>query len=340
MYIMHWRKYSAMFENIATFYAMAISISGIIAWFTRRYGTYEWGTTFVLKLGKFHKYISLVFCFFAQGLIMFAIMDNFAFQPTWIAVAACQYLTLAFIIGIFEYKFRKTWFEEVPFVLPAQVMTVEEFEKCLEKGAKYMILDDLILDVSEFYRVHPGGKFVIEHCVGTDIAKFFYGGYCLEDNMKPTPSFGFKHSNYARMIANDLAVARLDCQQAGSVVSRCRLRWDKDNIVNKLTRSFFLETMDKEPRLNYKSYFPGMKYLTRHFWIRNMNNSQVIRHYTTCNAMATDFYNELVRVLKDPSQVQSFKKSLLNTADGNTMTFTVKNYKKSGGMSYRFFETD
>lgn len=105
-----------------------------------------------------------------------------------------------------------------------------------------MILDDLILDVSEFYRVHPGGKFVIEHCVGTDIAKFFYGGYSLEDNMLPKPAAGFRHSNYARMIANDLAIARLDCRETGAELSLCRLRWDKDNVVNKLTRSFFFET--------------------------------------------------------------------------------------------------
>lgn len=79
-----------------------------------------------------------------------------------------------------------------------------------------MILDDLILDVSEFYKVHPGGKFVIEHTIGTDIAKFFYGGYNLEDNMKPKPSFGYRHSNYARIICNDLAIARLDCRKEGA----------------------------------------------------------------------------------------------------------------------------
>ena len=43
--------------------------------------------------------------------------------------------------------------------------------------------------------------------LGTDIAKFFYGGYCLEDNLGPKPAFGWRHSNYARMIANDLAIA-------------------------------------------------------------------------------------------------------------------------------------
>lgn len=337
---MHWYKYSAMFENIATFWTFGIFISGSIAWFYRRFGKYEWGTTRVLQLGKFHKYFSLIFCFFSQGLIMFAIIDNFGFLPQWIFVSIFQFVCLATIIGVLEYRFQRIWWEEVPFVQPAVVYTVHEFEDQLKKGMKLMILDDLVLDVSEFYKVHPGGKFVIEHCVGTDIAKFFYGGYSLEDNMKPKPAYPFRHSNYARMIANDLAIARLDCRKEGAEQSMVRLRWDKDNIVNKLTRSFFFETCDKKPRHNYKAYYPGMKYLTRHFWIRSMNNSKVTRHYTTCNAMATNFYNELVRVLREPEQVDTFNKDVLNSAESNTMTFTIKNYKKDGGFSWRPFDND
>jgi hypothetical protein len=117
--------------------------------------------------------------------------------------------------------------------------------------------------------------------------------------MKPTPAFGWRHSNYARIIANDLAIARFDCGPDGSVESWCRLRWDLDNEVNKLTRSFVLETLDRKPRKNYKSYYPGLKHLTKHFWIRNMSQPEVIRHYTTCNAMAPRFYSELVRVLNN-----------------------------------------
>ena len=71
-----------------------------------------------------------------------------------------------------------------------------------------------------------------------------------------------------------------------------------------------------------------------------MNNPSVIRHYTTCNAMAPRFYKELVRVLNDESKVATFDKSVLNSADTNHMTFTIKNYKKEGGLSFRFFETD
>lgn len=45
---MHWTKWSSFFENIATFIAWGLCISGMTAWFWRRYGTYEWNTTRVL----------------------------------------------------------------------------------------------------------------------------------------------------------------------------------------------------------------------------------------------------------------------------------------------------
>ncbi len=120
------------------------------------------------------------------------------------------------MIILLEWRHQKILSEEVPYVLPALVINLEEFERRLHHGEKLVILDDLVLDVSEFYKVHPGGKFVIEHTVGTDIAKFFYGGYSLEDNMMATPAFGFRHSNYARMIANDIAIGRFDCSEEGS----------------------------------------------------------------------------------------------------------------------------
>jgi hypothetical protein len=56
--------------------------------------------------------------------------------------------------------------------------------------------------------------------------------------------------------------------------------------------------------------------------------------------MAPRFYSELVRVLKDQSKVNTFDKTVLNSEDSNRMTFTIKNYKKTGGFSFRPFETD
>ena len=70
-----------------------------------------------------------------------------------------------------------------------------------------MILDELVLDVDKFIDHHPGGRFVLTHNIGRDISKFFHGGYSLEDNMNGPPARGYKHSTYARMIVNELAVA-------------------------------------------------------------------------------------------------------------------------------------
>lgn len=46
--LMHWEKWSSLFEEVASFYAWILTISGMVAWFYRRYGNYEWGTTRVL----------------------------------------------------------------------------------------------------------------------------------------------------------------------------------------------------------------------------------------------------------------------------------------------------
>jgi cytochrome b involved in lipid metabolism len=85
-------------------------------------------------------------------------------------------------------------------------MSLEEFNQRCACGAQLILLDNLVLKVDEFASAHPGGKFLIQHNVGRDISKFFFGGYSLENY--PSAK-GHNHSNFARMIANDLAIAKL-----------------------------------------------------------------------------------------------------------------------------------
>jgi cytochrome b involved in lipid metabolism len=51
----------------------------------------------------------------------------------------------------------------------------------VSKGEKLVILDDMVLDMSSYAINHPGGNFTIEHNIGRDVSKFFYGGYSLEN---------------------------------------------------------------------------------------------------------------------------------------------------------------
>jgi cytochrome b involved in lipid metabolism len=78
-------------------------------------------------------------------------------------------------------------------------MTLKEFEDRIEGGEELVIIDDLVLNVGKFKSEHPGGKFLLEHNVGRDISKYFYGGYVLENTtgLKPV-----RHSNLAVKIVN------------------------------------------------------------------------------------------------------------------------------------------
>jgi cytochrome b involved in lipid metabolism len=71
------------------------------------------------------------------------------------------------------------------------------------------LLDNLVLDVTNFLDEHPGGKFSLEHNIGKDVSKFFHGGYSLE-NLKKVNEH--RHSNDARMTVSRLIVGRLESQ--------------------------------------------------------------------------------------------------------------------------------
>jgi cytochrome b involved in lipid metabolism len=63
-----------------------------------------------------------------------------------------------------------------------------------------------VVDVTEFAASHPGGHFLLDKCIGTDISKFFYGGYSLESANKGGVSHA--HSNYAKTIVSGLVLGK------------------------------------------------------------------------------------------------------------------------------------
>ena len=101
------------------------------------------------------------------------------------------------------YRLRR----EVNYLDPNNVISREEFDRRVHTGGEQLvILDDLVLDVRKFKSEHPGGQFLLDFHVGRDISKYFYGGYVLENGTGLKPH---RHSNVARMIVNDLTVAKL-----------------------------------------------------------------------------------------------------------------------------------
>jgi len=156
-------------------------------------------------------------------------------------------------------------------------------------------LDDLVLDVSEFAKWHPGGKFVLEHNKGRDISKFFYGGYNLEGNLTGNPPPGYNHSNYARKIVNGLIVAQFDSRDLQAQATRVKLVETHEQ--NSSTSTIILRNTSNLPVPGFKSYFPGINTIGKHFLVRSLHNKRVHRHYTIANSMRPDFYGALLNSL-------------------------------------------
>ena len=158
----------------------------------------------------------------------------------------------------------------------------------------------MVLDVEKFIDQHPGGRFSIQHNVGRDISKFFYGGYSLENNIGGPPAKGYAHSTFAKIIVCDLAIARYEHHTVKSTL--CRVVEELSRNVNATTKTIIFENILGDKVHNWRKYYTDIDSIGKHFRVRNMAGTDkdcVWRHYTICNSMQPDYYQGLVRALKD-----------------------------------------
>ena len=62
--------------------------------------------------------------------------------------------------------------EDIPNITKSQFLDMIHNE-----GQQLVILDEYVLNVTDFINKHPGGRFAVKHNIGRDVSKFFYGGY-------------------------------------------------------------------------------------------------------------------------------------------------------------------
>lgn len=90
-------------------------------------------------------------------------------------------------------------------------ITLTEFNSRVKDGEKLVLLDDMVIELSRFAYSHPGGAFLIDFHIGSDISKFFYGAYAFDQNgnIPGDNNVQHAHSNVARKIANRHAIGVL-----------------------------------------------------------------------------------------------------------------------------------
>ena len=206
-------SFHAIIGRVAVILGLFLVFAGIFTSYIKFKRPMEWNTNKKLCLSKCHGIFGYLVILLSQLVVAAGLNNYFAYleedQKGYILIGlSTAFFILAILVGeiIYQMNMRK----DVPFIKSVNKISVMEFERRVEYGELLVILDELVLDVSKFVELHPGGQFVIKHNAGRDISKFFYGGYSLEGNIGAAkPAKGYVHSPYARMIINDLVIGTL-----------------------------------------------------------------------------------------------------------------------------------
>ena len=142
------------------------------------------------------------------------------------------------------------------------------------------------------------------------------------------------HTNIARKIVNELAVARLVKEPTPHFIANVDHTQSYDVTAN--IKSFIFK---KSPWVasseavvaGIKSYYPDLGMLGKHFLLCDStfrHKSKIIhRHYTIANCMRKEFYDAiLIAVQGHPKSNTKAVKNLLNSDDKSDLSLTIKNY--------------
>jgi len=182
-------------------------------------------------------------------------------------------------------------------------MTEDEFYAITRKGKRHLLLlDDLVIDGTDYAPYHPGGKFIIERTRGTDISKFFYGGYNLEPANNGT---NYNHSNYARMACNGLIIAKLvRGVHTGLVTIASESLASQDSMIKTFK---FVAAPGTTLSPHIAKHFP-VDWTGKHYLMQEKRGDRYvgnIRHYTVSNCMAADSYTDYCKALESHIAVKN-----------------------------------
>lgn len=166
-------------------------------------------------------------------------------------------------------------------------MDEDELEMRLLAGESLCLLDDLVLDIGEYARYHPGGAFLISQNIGRDASKFFYGGYTMAN--KDT-THGYAHSNYARKVASSLAVATLNTV---TKVIKAKIDNKQTHLWQHDLGSFVFKSQDGLPIKGFKQHYKELTHFGKHLLCQYISKDpktgkevkSAQRHYTIANCM-------------------------------------------------------
>lgn len=218
------------------------------------------------------------------------------------------------LLGIFEFVFLYTYKFKYSDLDPLRTkklkeMTILEFQQSKKKLA---LFDNYVVDLSYYGIDHPGGKYVLDECVGKDLGKYFYGSYSMENRVKP-----HTHSMIAAKILVKMVCAKIiEPKEKGKLFSEdlegssgnTNAVENKPQALSGPSSIFYVKEKDLMSPDIYKVKFgngktkvrlfnPGIEMLGRHYLITSLQN-QCCRYYTICNCLHSKVYPQYMNVMK------------------------------------------
>jgi hypothetical protein len=193
-----------------------------------------------------------------------------------------------------------------------------------------VVLDNTVLDYTNYDEVHPGGKFVLHKNIGRDISKYFYGGYKLVNDPSEKQ---YTHSASASLVANSLQVANIKGQ---AHVKPVAVKLVAKTKVNSIANCFKLQTVDAEKVCGFKKWHSDLEMIGRHFLIYSQTLLATKRQYTICNAISPSLYPELLKMLNVKStedRLDFDSAAILDNSDTDSIYVTAKDYHTAKGVA-------
>lgn len=297
-----------------------------------------------MRLRDIHKYLSWLFIGVAiygtaSGINSYN-SNRMQWYHLWI-VSPVTFIVPLIIMEIMHQIYQR---KHVEFATPLHYITEEEFYGITRRGKRHLlILDDLVLDCTDYAPYHPGGKFIIERTRGTDVSKFFYGGYNLEPL---TNGLNYNHTNYAREACNSLIIGKI---KRNVEIYTTVIDDECDASEDKLIKTFkFKAASGSALGQNVARHYPitdtGRHYLLQ-VKTRDGKYEGNIRHYTVSNVMAKDQYENMCAAMESQVRVNEgghekvirLEQSLYSLQNSTNFSLTLKAYWDSNGLSKKMF---
>jgi len=299
-----------------------------------------------MRLRDLHKYLSYLIIFVAiygtaSGINSYN-SSRMQYPYLWV-LSPVTFIVPWFVMEVCHQIFMR---KHIQFVRPLTTITEEEFYAITRKGKRHLLLlDDLVLDATDYAPYHPGGKFIIERTRGTDISKFFYGGYNLEP---ANNGQNYNHTNYGRIACNSLIIGKLN---RGANICMVNIAGESLASQDQLIKTFkFAAVPGKGLSDQIQRHFAisgtGKHYLMQEVTAEGKYVGN-IRHYTVSNCMAEDQYTDMCRALEShishaqgkQEKIIRLDQSLYALRPSTNFSLTLKAYWDAKGLSARMFQS-